>query len=90
MSISLSSRAHTQGHVRMRWRTEEPPDSPRATKGTCGWTKTHITNTAATHTLCGLEVPDMPHLQDIAEEIPASWPVCKRCQRTEDICCGVR
>lgn len=78
--MSPAATAHTQGHVWTRWRAEEPPDSPRACKGACDWTKTHISNTALTFTICGLPIPQYPYTSDVGVgQVPADWPKCKKC-----------
>ena len=65
--------AYTQGHVRIRWRLNDPAEENRER-----WTRTHITNTSVTDTLCGLAVP-FAYMQDMNSDIPKEWPFCKRC-----------
>lgn len=78
--MSPAATAYTQGHVWTRWRADDPANSCRWRVGACDWTKSHLTNTSATKTLCGLVVPDYPYLQDVDDQIPKDWPVCKRCE----------
>lgn len=79
--MSPTATAFTQGSIWTRWRADDPAESCRWRVGACDWTKTHATNTATTKTLCGLHVPQYPYRQDINDDIPKDWPVCKVCQR---------
>jgi hypothetical protein len=70
----MKSTAFTQGHTWTRWRAQEPSEPVSA------WTKTHISNTSHTMTLCGLPIPEYPYMSDTGSaQVPEGWPRCKRC-----------
>lgn len=68
----------------IRWRNCDPAEHQNYI-GATAWTRVHVLQNlpadATRFTLCGIEVPDYPYLEDIDLQIPSDVPRCKSCRK---------
>lgn len=64
----------------VRWRLNDPAEENKQR-----WTKTHkVSFHASDLTACHQLIPEYPYMMDTDDQIPQDWPVCKRCQTSNE------